>query len=98
MFVIVSEEELEEYGNKIEEFQKKQARNRLKHNGLQHFKIQATENKKTKVEKITKIVSIFIKYTSEEIQQFSDDELEQKSLNTETPWIEYGVFFGRMGE
>ena len=94
MFVVVSDEELEQYGNKIEEFQKKQARNRLKHNGMQHFKIK--EEGKTK--KVTKIVSVFIKYTVEEIQKFSDDELEQKSLNTETPWIEYGVFFGRMGE
>lgn len=99
MFVLIEDDspEMKKFEDKIDEYQKKRARKTLQNCGETHFKVKEVKRGKNKG-KIKSIAVTFIKYTKEEIANFSEKDVEINSNNTEAKWIEYGVFFGRMGE
>lgn len=99
MFVIIEDNspEMKQFEDKIDEYQKKRARKTLQNCGKTHFTVKEIKRGKNKG-KIKSIAVTFIKYTEEEIANFSEKDVEINSNNAEVKWIEYGVFFGRKGE
>ena len=99
MFVLIEDDspEMKKFEDKIDEYQKKRARKALQNCGETHFIVKEVKRGKNKG-KIKSIAVKFIKYTEEEIANFSEKDVEINSNNTEAKWVEYGVFFGRMGE
>lgn len=99
MFVWIEDDspEMKAFEDKIDEYQRKRDRKTLQNCGESHFKIKEVKRGKNKG-KIKSIAVTFIKYTKEEIANFSEKDVEINSNNTEAKWVEYGVFFGRKGE
>ena len=93
MFIWIEDDspEMNEFANKIDAYQKKRDKKSLENCGKTHFSVKV--NKKT-----GKIISIsvkFVKYTKEQIEQFTEEEVEINKNNSETLWKEHGVYFGR---